>query len=127
MTSPTVNEPNPYDALERLFHEPKRLALVSSLCAAPNGMTFGELKAECDLTDGNLSRHLKTLEESRVVKIRKAFVDSKPRTTVLLSAAGRERFIQYLDSLERVLSQAIEAAGTTRDEAGVPLAKPMSC
>jgi len=111
---------NAFDALTRLFHEPKRLAIMSALCGADRAMTFNELKAVCDLTDGNLSRHLTTLEKSRAVKIKKSFVGVKPRTTVSVTAEGRRRFIEYLDALEEVLRGAAEAVQGERDEGTVP-------
>ncbi len=97
---------NPYSALKRAFHEPSRLAIVSALCNAPDGLTFSDLKRECDLTDGNLSRHLRMLEEAEIVEIRKEFVGAKPRTTVFLSDSGRQDFIDYLMALEEVLKLA---------------------
>lgn len=100
---------NPYESLERIFHEPNRLAIMSAVCATDDGMTFGELKAECGLTDGNLNRHLKVLQEAGAISIRKAFVDSKPRTTVLLSKKGLERFEEYLSALAEVLKTAKRA------------------
>jgi DNA-binding transcriptional ArsR family regulator len=110
-----TNKPeNPYNALEKIFHEPNRLAIMSALCRSTDGMTFNELKEECELTDGNLSRHLKALEEAKAVKIKKAFVKAKPQTTVLLSENGRENFIQYLKALEEVLQAAAQATATDR-------------
>ena len=100
---------NPYTALERVFHEPNRLAIMSSLGGAVEGLTFGELKEQCGLTDGNLSRHLKTLEEAGAVRLDKRFVGARPRTTVYLTDAGREGFIAYLQALEEVLQRAAEA------------------
>jgi len=97
-------------ALERLFHEPSRLAILSALCAARNGLSFTELRDACHLTDGNLNRHLKALEEDGVVRIRKAFVDDKPRTTVALTRDGLARFSLYLDTLSAVLQDARRAA-----------------
>lgn len=95
------------DALERIFHEPARLAIMSALCAAGgDGQTFSELKVDCRLTDGNLSRHLKALEDYGAVRIEKKFIDLKPRTTVYLSAEGLSRFRQYLDALEDMLKAA---------------------
>ena len=55
---------NPYEALERIFHEPSRLAIMSELCAVHQGLAFNELKERCGLTDGNLSRHLAALEKA---------------------------------------------------------------
>jgi DNA-binding transcriptional ArsR family regulator len=101
-------------ALERLFHEPSRLAILTALCAARDGLSFTELRDACRLTDGNLSRHLKALEEDGVVKIRKAFVDDKPRTTVALTRDGLTRFSLYLDTLAAVLQDARRAARQER-------------
>lgn len=103
----TAHDPT---SLERLFHEPSRLAILSVLCAARDGLSFTELRDACRLTDGNLSRHLKALEEDGVIKIRKAFVDDKPRTTVALTRDGLARFSLYLDALSFVLQDAKRAA-----------------
>ncbi len=97
------------ELLERIFHEPSRLAIMSALCAAEKGMTFGELKETCDLTDGNLNRHLAVLSEAGAVRIEKAFVDARPRTTVLLTKTGLARFMEYLDALTDVLKKARSA------------------
>lgn len=81
---------NPYTALKTIFHEPNRLAIMSALCSSADGLTFKELKESCELTDGNLSRHLKALEEAQVILIEKKFIGAKPRTTVVLTDIGRE-------------------------------------
>jgi len=103
---------NPYTALNRLFHEPNRLAIISALCNSEDGMTFHDLKEECGLTDGNLSRHLKSLQEARIIRIKKSFVKSKPQTTVFLTERGREHFVTYLEALEEVLLKAAESVST---------------
>ncbi len=104
-----------FDALERLFHEPSRLAILSTLAAARDGVTFTVLRDGCGLTDGNLSRHLRALEEARVVRIRKAFVRARPQTTVDLTPRGRERFSDYLRHLEEVLRAARRAVDGETD------------
>ncbi|MGH1365320.1 MAG: winged helix-turn-helix domain-containing protein [Calditrichia bacterium] len=114
---------NPFNALERIFHEPNRLAIMSALSGAANGLSFRELKENCDLTDGNLSRHLKALEEADAVQIEKAFVGAKPRTTVVLTDNGRERFIEYLQALEEVLLKAADAVSATSEQVVVPMAR----
>ena len=70
----------PYEELERVFHEPNRLAIVTELSGHISGVVFSELRDSCGLTDGNLSRHLAALEKAGVVKIEKSFVGAKPRT-----------------------------------------------
>jgi DNA-binding MarR family transcriptional regulator len=102
---------NPYASLSRIFHEPNRLAILSALCNAPEGLTFNDLKEECELTDGNLSRHLKSLQQARIIRIKKSFVRSKPQTTVYLTDRGREEFVRYLQALEQVLFKAAESVG----------------
>jgi len=115
---------SPYDALEKIFHEPNRLSIMSALCAADNGLSFGQLKEECSLTDGNLSRHLKVLEKADAIQVEKAFVDSKPRTTVRLSKNGITRFEEYLSALNEVLKKAKDSMpARKRSGATLPLGK----
>jgi DNA-binding HxlR family transcriptional regulator len=109
---------HPCAALEKIFHEPHRLAIMSALCAADSPLSFNEIKEACLLTDGNLSRHLKALEDFGAVLIRKTFVDVKPRTTVSLSADGLERFNEYLAALEDVLLKARQAMPAARRQHG---------
>ncbi len=107
---------NPYTLLNKIFHEPNRLAIMSTLCGTENELTFNKLKDQCTLTDGNLSRHLKTLEESGAIHIRKTFKANKPCTTILLSHLGKESFIRYLKTLEEVLLKAAEAVSPTTEQ-----------
>ena len=95
--------------IEKIFHEPNRMAIMSALCAADRALSFTELKGACNLTDGNLNRHLKVLQVAKAVEIRKSFVDDKPRTTVALSRSGLDRFSEYLQALAEVLETARKA------------------
>lgn len=104
--------PNIYqnsELLERIFHEPNRLSIMSLLCANEKGMSFNDIREACGLTDGNLSRHLRALEDAGAIVITKKFVDNKPRTTVSISASGLERFNEYLSALGEILEQARKA------------------
>lgn len=114
--------PAPADlqALERLFHEPNRLAILSALCAADEPLAFTELRNACSLTDGNLNRHLAVLEEAGVVNIDKQFVDRKPRTTVRVTPAGLARFRAYLDSLAELLLATRAALPARATQKGTP-------
>lgn len=104
-----------YEGLDRVMHERARLSLLTSLAAHRQGLAFAELKRLCGLTDGNLSRHLKILEEARLVEIAKSFRDGRPQTKVRLTAGGRKRFVDYLTVLESVVA---DAAAAGRAEAG---------
>lgn len=108
--TPHKNPAEPaHEVLERIFHEPSRLAIMSALCAAERGLTFVALRDACRLTDGNLNRHLKVLEDAGAVTIDKRFVQNKPRTTVRISEDGLRRFQDYLAALTQVLKQARQA------------------
>lgn len=121
-----MRAPTPFEALERIFHEPNRLAIMSSLCASDDPITFVELKAQCSLTDGNLNRHLKVLEESGAITITKRFVKKKPQTRVKLSATGLTRFSQYLEALDTILAAARQALPATAPKRAAPAATPVT-
>ncbi len=101
-----------YDGLDRVLHEKARLGILASLVAHKDGLKFGELRALCQLTDGNLSRHLDTLREAGLVDIWKGFEGRRPQTLVRLTADGRKRFAAYLEELERVIKDALPKAST---------------
>jgi DNA-binding HxlR family transcriptional regulator len=97
-----------YDGLDRVIHERARLSVLTSLITHPLGLIFGELKQLCGLTDGNLSRHLQVLEESKLVSISKAG-KNRPKTLCRITALGRKRYIEYLTVLEQVIVDADNA------------------
>lgn len=99
-------DPIPVDSLERVFHEPNRLAILSTLCASDDPMSFTLLRDTCGLTDGNLNRHLKALEDAGVIRVRKSFVDRKPRTIISITSRGLDRFQQYVEALGTALKRA---------------------
>jgi len=106
--------PYAYRGLDRVFHEKARLGIVSSLIGHADGLAFADLKALCDLTDGNLSRHLQVLQEAGYVEIEKGFEGKRPCTRCRMTGKGRVRFSEYLGVLEQVLRQA--ASGRERGE-----------
>ena len=65
----------------------------------------------CSLTDGNLSRHLAVLQEAGVVDVKKSFSGNRPQTWCKLTVAGRQRFNEYVEELERVVSDAVKLEG----------------
>jgi DNA-binding transcriptional ArsR family regulator len=107
----TESAPFAYEGLDRVMHEKARLGVLSSLIGHPKGLSFGDLKQLCGLTDGNLSRHLQVLQEAGLVEITKSFEGNRPQTTCRLTKAGRRRFLDYLALLEQVVRDAAETAG----------------
>ena len=109
-----------YEGLDRVIHEKARLGVLTSLVAHPKGLAFGDLKELCALTDGNLSRHLQVLEEAGLVEIDKTFEGKRPLTTCRVTRIGRQRFVDYLAVLERVVKEAARAAGKPAAATGRP-------
>jgi DNA-binding HxlR family transcriptional regulator len=112
-----------YDGLERTLHEKARLGIVTSLMARPEGLLFGELKELCTLTDGNLNRHLKVLEDDQVVEVWKGYRHKRPQTLVRITPAGRQRFLDYVSVLERVVSDAARVAAMPQPATGAASAR----
>ncbi len=110
MSKATDEAPFAYEGLDRVLHEKARLGIMTSLMAHPKGLAFGDLKQLCGLTDGNLSRHLQVLEEAKVVEVIKTFERKRPLTTCRLTTAGKRRFLEYIEILERVVLDAAEAS-----------------
>lgn len=87
--------------LDRLIHEPGRLAILTVLSSVKSA-DFVFLLRTTRLTKGNLSSHLAKLEEAGLVRIEKRFVRKKPNTTVELIEEGRARVAHHWDQLDRL-------------------------
>src|SRR5215208_1920058 len=101
------------EKLDRVIHESGRLAIMS-LLAATESISFKELKWHLGMTDGNLSVHMRTLEESGYVAVRKSFVDRKPLTEYSLTPGGREAFQQYIQTLAEIVKHSQPAVEPQR-------------
>ena len=95
-----------YEGLDRVIHERARLSVLTSLVTNPKGLAFGDLKQLCALTDGNLNRHLRVLEEGKMVEILKTQDRNRPLTICRITASGRTRYLEYLETLEQVVRDA---------------------
>ncbi len=93
------------EGLDEVIHGRLRLGVMAFL-AGRQGADFNELKRQLKTTDGNLSAHLRKLEEAGYVAIDKSFVDRKPLTRASLTPAGRAAFIAYLDAISRLVDDA---------------------
>jgi DNA-binding MarR family transcriptional regulator len=103
-----------YEGLDRVIHERARLSVLTSLITHPTGLTFNELKELCSLTDGNLSRHLRVLENANIIEIVKGHERNRPLTVCRITAAGRKRYLEYLSTLEQVVRDAAKGAKEQR-------------
>jgi DNA-binding MarR family transcriptional regulator len=88
--------------LDRLIHERTRLAIISAL-AVSESMTFNDLKALLNTTDGNLSVHARKLEEAEYIICLKSFEGRIPKTEYKLTVAGRKALERYLNHMEALI------------------------
>jgi DNA-binding MarR family transcriptional regulator len=93
------------DDLDRVVHEPARLAILTVLSACREA-DFTFLLRVTGLTNGNLSTHLTKLETAGLVTIVKQFAGKRPQTLVALTATGREQIKQHWRRLEKLRDQA---------------------
>jgi DNA-binding HxlR family transcriptional regulator len=88
--------------LDRLIHERLRLGIISAL-AVNDRLTFNELKALLETTDGNLSVHARKLEDAEYISVDKSFEGRMPRTEYRLTAAGKRALEKYLAHMEALI------------------------
>lgn len=91
--------------LDDAIHGKVRLSIMAYLSGAGSA-PFPALREATRTTDGNLSIHLKKLEDPGYITIHKAFAGKKPVTTITLTQEGREAWIAYLDQIRRLIAQA---------------------
>jgi len=89
-------------ALDRIIHQPVRLAMVSAL-AVNDELSFSDLKGLLEVSDGNLSVHARKLEEAGYVACQKGFVGRSPRSVYRLTTEGRVCLERYLAHMEAVI------------------------
>ncbi len=93
--------------LNTVIHSRIRLAIMILLLQSKTA-NFTYLKKEIDVSDGNLSTHLKKLEEVKYIKMKKSFENKKPKTTISLTEKGRIALNGYTNNLEEYLRLASE-------------------
>jgi len=86
-----------------LLSERSRLVILASLATSPGPMDFLQLLLETKLTKGNLSVHVRKLEEAGFVEVTKEFVDRKPCTRYRCTKQGRKELKNYLGAVEKLL------------------------
>ncbi len=93
-----------HQQIDDIIHSRIRLAIISLLISVEEA-EFNFIKEKVNTTDGNLSVHIKKLEEAGYVSVKKEFIDRKPRTTYSLTKNGRKAFEDYLDNLEKLIKK----------------------
>ncbi|WP_027080580.1 transcriptional regulator [Luteimonas mephitis] len=98
-------------AVDRLVHEPARLAILTVLSGAEL-VEFGFLETVCRLSKGNLSSHLSKLEAAGLVAIHKSFRGKRPLTRAAITDTGREALQRY----RRQIAALIDSGAPTNQE-----------
>jgi len=90
-----------FDKLDKIIHEKGRLGIMTLLATRPS-WSFQDLKAELEMSDGNLVTHLRTLHDNGYVAVTKEMRD-RPQTSYALTVKGRKSFQEYLTILEQIV------------------------
>jgi len=90
--------------LDRVIHEKGRLAIMSALAGTPE-LSFTELRDTLEMTDGNLTTHIRILQEEGFISVAKSYQNNRSLTTCSLTKAGRKAFTGYIDLLEQIVRQ----------------------
>jgi DNA-binding MarR family transcriptional regulator len=90
------------NAIDEVIHGRVRLGIMAYLVGAGSA-DFATLKTKLDTTDGNLSVHLRKLEEAGYLSVTKSFRARKPLTEVSLTEPGRKAFADYLQALRGLM------------------------
>ena len=90
-----------FDKLDKIIHEKGRLGIMTLLATRPS-WAFQDLKAELNMSDGNLITHLRTLHDNGYVAVTKE-VKERPQTSYSLTDKGRKSFQDYLTILEQIV------------------------
>jgi len=94
-----------HSEIDDVIHGRLRLGVMAYL-ASVSPAIFGELKQKVGATDGNLSTHLRKLEDAGYVRQEKRFVGRRPQTRLFLTAKGRKAWLIYLDRIRAMLDAA---------------------
>ena len=91
-----------YQQLDEIIHSRIRLAVMAVLVSVETA-DFTFLREKVGATDGNLSIHLRKLEEAGYISVDKRFADRKPVSSYKLTTKGRKAFEIYIERLEKLI------------------------
>ncbi len=96
---------NPFDhtGIDDVIHGRLRLGIMAYLSTVSPAI-FGELRDKVQATDGNLSTHLRKLEEAGYVKQEKTYVGRRPQTRIHLTASGRKAWLAWIDQMQVLMT-----------------------
>jgi DNA-binding MarR family transcriptional regulator len=101
------DELNAIQNIDKIIHEPARLLLMAHLFVVESA-DYLFLQRQTGLTWGNISSHLRKLENAGYVAVEKEFIDKKPHTTLKLTDKGRKAFKEYRKNMKQVFEDLPE-------------------
>jgi len=101
------DELNAIQNIDKMIHEPARLLLMAHLFVVESA-DYLFLQRQTGLTWGNISSHLRKLENAGYVAVEKEFIDKKPHTTLKLTDKGRRAFKEYRENMKQVFEDLPE-------------------
>ena len=105
------NRPFDHETIDDIIHGRIRLGIVAYLSAVEHAL-FSELRDKVGATDGNLSAHLRKLEDAGYVRVEKSFVGRKPQTRLALTDEGRKAWQAWLSRIELLRKAAAGDQGS---------------
>ena len=99
------DSPFDYNAIDEVIHGRLRLGIMAYLSAI-SPATFAEVRNKVGASDGNLSTHLKKLDEAGYVEIEKRFVNRRPQTRLHMTKTGRKAWLVWLEKIDTLIKAA---------------------
>src|ERR1700722_633913 len=99
-----ASESHPTEGLDEIVHQRARLGILSLVHEARR-VEFGYLLKTLGLTGGNLSQHIRVLEEAALIKVEKGIQGRRPRTWVSITPAGRRAFLDEIQALRAIVDR----------------------
>ena len=100
--------PHPIHRLDDAVHQRVRLGILAA-CVGVARVDFAYLKQTLDLTDGNLGRHLETLEQAGLVSVDRVRDGSRSRSWIRVTRKGRIALRAEIAALRELLDLVGEA------------------
>jgi DNA-binding MarR family transcriptional regulator len=91
-----------FATIDETIHAKVRLGIMT-LLVTQGELDFSQLRQKLDLSDGNLSAHIKVLEEAEYIVVNKTFLGRRPKTVLLGTSKGHTAYMAYLNKLESIL------------------------
>lgn len=109
MTAMEMDNPFDHTDIDDVVHGRLRLGIMAYLSSVSPAI-FGELRDKVQATDGNLSTHLRKLEEAGYVRQEKSFVGKRPQTRIFLTDAGRKAWLAWIQRMQGLIDAGASSA-----------------